>query len=365
MIDRSIYLRMERRTPGESVAKLRDAPLEVFERLRRQAARWALDNGARVQQARPAVPEALNDRAGDNWHPLLQIAAVAGIEPSVVTSAALALSADQGDDNIQVRLLTALRTIFTPDVDFLQTEDIIGTLNKDLEAPWADWKNKMTPEKLGRILKEYRVKPEQRRKGPGIRHRGYSRNGLLPVFDRYLGPDPPPPLENGPEPVPSPVDQVLEPTGVAQVERHNPCPAQVEKDNPCHADQVPEPIGEEWHRLEPKKEGKGADEGVRKVQETSDELPGLSVEKEEGNAKEGVLDRDTAKKGEPQLDPDLAKAAELAKKIFRATPCTEAEDQSNPADATDSSSSCRKSSQAVVPPAPKGLTRTSNGCCQC
>jgi hypothetical protein len=57
----------------------------------------------------------------------------------------------------------------------------------------------------------------------------------------------------------------------------------------------------------PKKRERGADEGVRKVQETSDELPGLSVEKEEGNAKEGVLDRDTAKRGQPQLDPGLAK----------------------------------------------------------
>jgi len=41
-------------------------------------ARWTEDNHARVR--RSELPDAVNDRACDNWEPLLQIAAKAGGE---------------------------------------------------------------------------------------------------------------------------------------------------------------------------------------------------------------------------------------------------------------------------------------------
>jgi hypothetical protein len=268
LIDRSIHIQMERRTPGEPVAKLRDASGEVFERLRRQAARWAKDNGEKVGQARPSVPEALDDRAGDNWFPLFQIATVAGLDLSAVTNAALALSTERSDDNLSLQILFALRAVFTPDVDFLATTNIIKHLNEDQEAPWADWKNGMTPEKLGRTLRGYKVKSSQQQKD-GERHRGYLRKDLQPVFIRYLGSDALPPPESTCAPVHSPANQVPELISSAQVENSaqvqtqvQPMHAQDKKPNPCAADQVPERLGEEVHRLEPKNERTGVCEGA-------------------------------------------------------------------------------------------------------
>ena len=101
---------MNRKKPAERVGKLRDRDTDAFLELRRKAKRWADDNFAKLQNARPLIPEGLNDRAADNWEPLLAIADLAGNEwPMLARNAAVKLSADfeaeaQADSN-KVRLL--------------------------------------------------------------------------------------------------------------------------------------------------------------------------------------------------------------------------------------------------------------------
>lgn len=253
LIDRSVHLRLERRTCVESIAKLRDANTEVFERLPSQAMRWALDNGDKIRVARPPIPHVLNDRAGDNWFPLLAIAIVAGRDwyERVAMCAVTVNSSDDSGETLPIAVLSALRKIFRQGAGFLPTDEILRAVNEDKEAPWADWENGMTPEKLGRILKSFAVKSEQRQQD-GERHRGYSLKALQPVFDRYLTPLLPPPNENGPQPVHSSANQVSEPIGNAQVQGTQPVHAQVLNFNTCSADPLPEPIGEEMHRFKPK-----------------------------------------------------------------------------------------------------------------
>lgn len=249
--DRSVEIRLQRRTHKETAEKLRDADPEIFTRLQRMAFRWALDNGDKVKRARPAIPQALNDRACDNWHPLLAIATVAGF--GGVPNMAIRLSVDQSDqESIKVMVLTAVRDLFKEAGDgFQPTDVIIERLNQDKEAPWAGWKNGMTAEKLGKILKSYSVKSEQRQES-GERRRGYLLKILQPVFDRYLAPVPFLTVENGPQPVHLPVDQVLEPFRDCTGSKINPCSAQDDNSTRAPADQVLEPIREETHRLKPK-----------------------------------------------------------------------------------------------------------------
>jgi len=78
--DRSIDVPMKRKKPGERVAKLRDRDTDTFLEIRRKARRWADDNIAKLEKAHPSIPEGLNDRASDNWEPLLAIADLAGNE---------------------------------------------------------------------------------------------------------------------------------------------------------------------------------------------------------------------------------------------------------------------------------------------
>lgn len=253
LIDRSVHLRLERRTCVESIAKLRDANTEVFERLPSQAMRWALDNGDKIRVARPPIPHVLNDRAGDNWFPLLAIAIVAGRDwyERVAMCAVTVNSSDDLGETLPIAVLSALRKIFRQGAGFLPTDEILRAVNEDKEAPWADWENGMTPEKLGRILKSFAVKSEQRQQD-GERHRGYSLKALQPVFDRYLTPLLPPPNENWPQPVHLPADQVLEPLCDCTGSKNNPCSAQDDNSSRAPAGQVLEPIREEVHRLKPK-----------------------------------------------------------------------------------------------------------------
>jgi hypothetical protein len=255
--DRSIEIRLERRIKTESVEKLRDADPKTFARLQRMALRWSLDHGQRVRQAHPVIPPILNDRAGDNWWPMLSIASVAGVVG--VDKAALKLSVDRADEeSVSLMLLSALRDLFSDTgADFLPTEGdegILAKLNKDAESPWADWKKGMTAEKLGRTLKAFNVKSERPRR-EGKQERGYSLEVLQPVFGRYLSPNLPSPPENDPQPGSTPGDQVLEPLEPEPGSKTHLGSGQDENSTRLTANQVLEPIREGVSQVEPENGG--------------------------------------------------------------------------------------------------------------
>jgi hypothetical protein len=84
---------MQRKKKSETVERLRRIDNDDFAMLRRQALRWCEDNLKTLSTADPAVPETLNDRAADNWRPLLAVADRAGSEwPKRARDAALVLS---------------------------------------------------------------------------------------------------------------------------------------------------------------------------------------------------------------------------------------------------------------------------------
>jgi putative DNA primase/helicase len=68
--DRAIVVQLQRKPKAASVVRLRKRDSDEFAFLRRQAARWADDNFSRLTDPEPHIPEALNDRAADNWPPL-------------------------------------------------------------------------------------------------------------------------------------------------------------------------------------------------------------------------------------------------------------------------------------------------------
>jgi uncharacterized protein DUF3631 len=53
---------------------------DAYDELRHKCARWVADHAGALKDARPDVPEALSDRARDNWTPLLAIAEAIGGE---------------------------------------------------------------------------------------------------------------------------------------------------------------------------------------------------------------------------------------------------------------------------------------------
>ena len=78
--DRSIIIPMHRQTAEERKRRKRlrgKRPSELVD-LSRKAARWARDHINELRDADPELPEVLDDRARDNWDPLLAIADLVG-----------------------------------------------------------------------------------------------------------------------------------------------------------------------------------------------------------------------------------------------------------------------------------------------
>ena len=140
--DRAIVVQLQRKPKTASVVRLRKRDSEEFAILRRQAARWAHDNFSRLTDPEPDIPEVLNDRAADNWRPLLAIADLAGgAWPGRAREAACLLSGEGHDStSVNVELLADIRLAFG-ETDVIRSADLVAKLIADPERPWAEWRH--------------------------------------------------------------------------------------------------------------------------------------------------------------------------------------------------------------------------------
>ena len=159
--DRSIIINLQRKPKAAEVARLRKRDCIEFDTLRRKALRWATDNiAALVDDPDPKMPDELNDRAADNWRPLIAIADLAGGDwPRRAREAACVLSgAGHEAMSINVECLADIRAAFGQD-EAVRSVDLVEALNADPERPWATWaKGKpLTQKHLAGLLKPFRI----------------------------------------------------------------------------------------------------------------------------------------------------------------------------------------------------------------
>jgi hypothetical protein len=201
ILDRSIVVQLRRRLPGEGVEKL---PLDFEDaclNLRRRCKRWADDHMEPLRTAAPTLPASANDRALDNWTPLLAIAeTIGGDWPDQAHAAFGLLNVEDDDDSIGPMILEDIRRVFDArNQDRLHSADLLAALLDLDERPWSEWRHgkPLTTTGLSRLLKPFRIKSRQLRVGGTNRH-GYSRDQFTDAFDRYLGPAdcPEPPLRS-------------------------------------------------------------------------------------------------------------------------------------------------------------------------
>jgi hypothetical protein len=200
--DRSIHIRLQRRRRTEHVERFRVRHVEPDAAHLRQALEESLAHASdKLRTARPVLPVELDDRSQDGWEPLLAIADLAGGDwPGAGRAAAvdLAHTAVHDDESLGVLALGHIREAFDG-AERLSTEDLLRSLTERDDGPWADWwgrdieddRIKGPASKLSRILKPFEVAPEKYRDGV-ITKRGYLRENLEPVWERYLPPSPPP-----------------------------------------------------------------------------------------------------------------------------------------------------------------------------
>ena len=191
LADRSVSIRMARRGPTEVTERVRLDRLESLVPACRQAARWASDHLDGLRSADPDIPQQLNDRAADNWRPLLAIAdAVGGSWSALARKAALVLSghSDTGDDSPATMALSDIRRVFMVlDAERLPSGVLVDALTQIEERPWGEWRGgrPISARGLAKLLARFGIRPRVIRIGDRT-PRGYQVEQFADAFRRYL-----------------------------------------------------------------------------------------------------------------------------------------------------------------------------------
>lgn len=191
LMDRAVTLELRRKLEHEKVERLRHAEPDLFETLAAKMARFAEDHRETVRLARPVIPPSLNDRAQDNWEPLLAIAEVAGGEwPATARRAAMKLSgADSLTESVGSEMLADIQEVFEHKrVSKISTADLIAALCEDEEKGWATYNRgrPLSPRQLARKLDGYGIKSKTIRVGSYDTPKGFERTQFEDAFVRYL-----------------------------------------------------------------------------------------------------------------------------------------------------------------------------------
>jgi len=158
-------------------------------------ARFAEDSGPSLSKARPKLPEALNDRAQDNWEPLLAIADLAGDEWSERARATALNLSGAGSESISIsmELLADIKDVFNVrEVDKISTVDLLGALIADDLKSWSSYAfgKPITPRQLAKRLAEFGIESQDIKfhASGNVVKKGYRLGQFKDVFERYLAP---------------------------------------------------------------------------------------------------------------------------------------------------------------------------------
>lgn len=189
IMDRSVILELRRKMPHENVERLRHAEPGLFDDLAAKFARSADDHREAIRKSRPNLPTTLNDRAQDNWEPLLAIAEVAGGDwPALARQAAVKLSGTNDGGSVSNELLADIQEIIQgKGLTRISTADLIKDLCADEEKPWATYNRgrQIAPRQVASKLKSYGVLSQTIRIGMGTA-KGYLSEQFEEAFARYL-----------------------------------------------------------------------------------------------------------------------------------------------------------------------------------
>jgi putative DNA primase/helicase len=188
--DRAVIIEMVRRRKDEPCERLRHGTR--FEDIPQKALRFVNDHADAIRNGNPSLPDALHDRAADNWTPLLILADLAGGDwPAKARHAAVALSG--GDDGeslgLNGQLLADIRDVFAvAGADRLASKDMAERLTQIEGRPWAEYgkqRRPISPNQLANLLRGFGVSSRTIRVGDSTA-KGYDMADFSDAFSRYL-----------------------------------------------------------------------------------------------------------------------------------------------------------------------------------
>jgi hypothetical protein len=190
---RSVRVPLRRRRPSERVLPMRESRLTAeLEPLRRRLARWCTDHAQGVAGANPALPDALADRAADNWAPLLAIAhQIGGDWPQRALGAAVAEVGQSARESLGEMLLRDIRDIFHERrIDRLPSRDLAASLGSMESRPWPDMGGgrPITQRGIARLLAPFGMEPRNLKLPAGVVAKGYHAEQFQEAWEAYCPP---------------------------------------------------------------------------------------------------------------------------------------------------------------------------------
>jgi len=206
LASRTIFIRMKRRAPDESVESFRHRYHPPQAKPKAEAlARWCAQHKDEIAVAKPELPAGIEDRTADCWEPLLAIADAAGEEwPQRAREAAIFLSARAADETLSngVELLQHIKEAFGGE-EKLTTKQMLERLIGRHESPWSDIYGKPLNDRgLSKRLKNFGIKSKDVAVG-GKCLMGYTTELFHDAWKRYL-----------PAPAPAEADKADEPDNI-------------------------------------------------------------------------------------------------------------------------------------------------------
>ena len=192
--DRSIVVKMKRRTKAQPVARFRQGKAAAEAKpLHDAVERFAEIARGDIRRAYQQVVENdltfLNDRDADIWSPLFAVCRVAAPDRwSELEKCARELSkakaGDDADDSWKLTLLRDIRAVWPDGEDKFETSLLLAKLNVLEESPWKE--HPLTSRKLAGMLRPFEVEPRTIRIDDVRTAKGYCYEQLKDAFDRYL-----------------------------------------------------------------------------------------------------------------------------------------------------------------------------------
>jgi hypothetical protein len=186
IVDRSIIIDLKRKKSNEKTIKIPIDQIEKNQTIRRELKQWSIQEANLLQEHKTDVPTLSNDRAMDNWLPLLSVADLIGWG-EIARNSMFTLNLESKDEqSVDTKLLEDIRKAFE-NKQRLFSFELINELISDVDNIWCEWNQgkPLTPNSLSRLLKPYKITPKPLRKGI-LNKRGYMLSQFEDAFDRYL-----------------------------------------------------------------------------------------------------------------------------------------------------------------------------------
>ncbi|WP_405746325.1 DUF3631 domain-containing protein [Streptomyces canus] len=190
--DRAVVLRMQKRKPGEKVTPFRSRyATPELNSVRDKLAAWLGPLRGTAGRMAPTMP--VEDRAADTWEPLVIIADLAGGHwPASARAACVAMTRFEAvqdeQTNLKTRLLRDIHSVFEArgNPEALSSLDLVTALLQDPDAPWAEHgTNGLNAYHLGKLLRDFDIRPANYRFDKGRQAKGYARNRFLDSWARH------------------------------------------------------------------------------------------------------------------------------------------------------------------------------------